>query len=111
MAEIASDGESDAGAPPSYSTEQFKESVKEFIRIHDRLAEIRRDTNVLNKRKKKLSEVIVAFMNTNNKDFCNLGNEGTLEMKTSKSKLALNNYSHMSLYHKNFRLIRKILSN
>uniref|UniRef100_A0A6C0F7Q0 Uncharacterized protein n=1 Tax=viral metagenome TaxID=1070528 RepID=A0A6C0F7Q0_9ZZZZ len=67
----------------------FTESVKEYINIFDRLAEIRKDVAMLNKRKKKLSEVIVAYMKSNEKEYCNLGEKGSLEIKQSKSKLAL----------------------
>lgn len=83
---MASDTESEAG---NFSTEQFKDVVKEYLKIHDRLAEIRKDTSMLNKRKKKLSELIVSFMNDNDKELCNLGNDGSLQVKTTKSTLAL----------------------
>lgn len=72
-----------------FSKEDFKSSVKEYIDLHDRLAEIRKDVAALNKRKKKLSEVIITFMKNNEKEFCNLGERGSLAVKTSKSKLAL----------------------
>ena len=81
---------SDAGSETSsISKTEFKTVVKEYIGIFDRLAEIRKDTSILNKRKKKLSEVIVAFMQSSDKEFCNLGSDGTLEVKTTKSKRAL----------------------
>lgn len=83
---MASDTESESG---NFSTENFKDIVKEYVKIYDRLAEIRRDTSVLNKRKKKLSELIVSFMNNNDKEICSLGNDGSLQVKTSKSTLAL----------------------
>ena len=83
---MASDTESETTL---YTGEQFKDSVKEYIKIVDRLAEIRKDTSMLNKRKKKLTEVILAFMKTQKKEVCNLGNDGTLLMKTTKSSLAL----------------------
>ena len=71
------------------STEDFKRAVQDYVSIHDKLAEIRKETTVLNKRKKKLGETIVSFMKSNNKDFCNLGDNGILELKTSKSSLSL----------------------
>ena len=83
---MASDTESESG---NFSTEQFKDVVKEYLRIYDRLAEIRKDTSMLNKRKKKLSELIVSFMSNNDKELCNLGNDGSLQVKTTKSTLAL----------------------
>ena len=56
---MVSDSESECG---TFNTEQFKECVKEYIKIYDRIAEVRKDTAMLNKRKKKLSETIVSFM-------------------------------------------------
>jgi hypothetical protein len=83
---MASDTESDAG---TINTEQFKDIVKEYIKIYDRLNDIRKDTAMLNKRKKKLSEVIISFMNNNDKELCNIGNDGSLQIKTSKTTMAL----------------------
>jgi hypothetical protein len=83
---MVSDSESETG---HFSTEQFKDVVKEYIKIYDRLAETRKDTAMLNKRKKKLSETIVAFMSNNDKEICSLGNDGTLQVKTSKTTQAL----------------------
>ena len=74
---------------PVYTADNFREAVKEFITIEDRLAEYRKDTSMLNKRKKKLSELIINFMTSNDKEFCNLGEKGTLAVKTSKTTLAL----------------------
>ena len=71
------------------SQQAFRDAVREFVTIHDRLADIRRDTSMLNKRKKKLSEVIVTFMKTVNKDYCNLGEKGTLQLKESKTTQTL----------------------
>lgn len=84
-----SDDESVVGHvnPPSKDT--FKEMVKEWMAIIDKLSEIRQTTSSLNKRKKKLSESIVAFMEMNNAEYCNLGNEGSVEMKKQKSTAAL----------------------
>ena len=83
---MVSDSESDSG---HFSTEQFKDVVKEYIKIYDRISEVRKDTAMLNKRKKKLSETIVSFMSSTDKEICNLGNDGTLQVKTSKTTQAL----------------------
>jgi|TARA_B110000046_G_scaffold117159_1_gene124097 seryl-tRNA synthetase len=83
---MASDSASDAG---TFDASQFKDVVKEYIKIFDRIAELRRDSSMLNKRKKKLSETIVSFMSNNDKEICNLGTDGSLQVKTSKSTLAL----------------------
>jgi seryl-tRNA synthetase len=83
---MASDNESEVGM---FTAEQFKETVKEYIRIYDRITDIRRDSSMLNKRKKKLSETIVSYMGANDLGLCNIGNDGSLQVKTSKSSLAL----------------------
>jgi len=83
---MASDSESEVG---NFSTDHFKDVVKEYIKIYDRLSEVRKDTALLNKRKKKLSELIVSFMNNNDKEICSLGNDGSLQVKTSKTTQAL----------------------
>ena len=85
---MASDTESETNSNV-YNKDQFKEVVTEYIKIFDRIADIRKDTNVLNKRKKKLSEIIVSFMNSTDKEICNLGNSGTIQVKTSKTSQAL----------------------
>ena len=84
-----SDNESIAEQQPTCSTENFKEYVREWIRIFDRLAEIRKDTAVLNKRKKELSGKIMTYMKSNDKELCNLGENGTLMLKASKTSQAL----------------------
>ena len=71
------------------TTEKFKEYVKEWIKIHDRLSEIRRDTSALNKRKKQISGYIMVYMKDNDKELCNLGDSGTLMMKNKVSALTL----------------------
>ena len=86
---VVEDSGSETRAPVVYSTENFKEAVQEFLRINDRLTEIRRDTSVLNKRKKKLSELIINFMKAQDKEFCNLGEKGSLQLKSSKTTQAL----------------------
>jgi len=83
---MVSDSESECG---TFNTEQFKECVKEYIKIYDRIAEVRKDTAMLNKRKKKLSETIVSFMSNNDKEICSLGTDGTIQVKTSKTTQAL----------------------
>jgi len=83
-----SDSESTAPEPVC-NADKFREYVREWIRIHDRLAEIRKDTAVLNKRKKEVGEKVIVFMKSNDKELCNLGDQGSLHMKTQKSSLTL----------------------
>ena len=82
------DAESDAGNC-DITTEEFKYAVQEYVRTTDQLSEVRKTTAELNKKKKKMSEIIVSFMKVQDKAFCNLGASGTLEMKESKTTLAL----------------------
>ena len=84
-----SDNESAIETELSPTTEKFKEYVREWIRIHDRLSEIRRDTSSLNKRKKEVGAKVMLYMKTNEKEMCNLGDQGSLQMKVTKTSLAL----------------------
>ena len=85
---MTDDASSDISAP-YVSTEEFKYAVQEYVRIGDQLTDIRKTTSELNKKKKKVSEIIVSFMKEQDKTFCNLGTGGSLEMKASKTTLAL----------------------
>tara|TARA_B100001996_G_scaffold130775_1_gene99397 strand:- start:273 stop:662 length:390 start_codon:yes stop_codon:yes gene_type:complete len=69
--------------------ETFKNSVKEYLAIQERLADIRKDAAMLNKRKKNLTNTILTFMKCHEKEFCNITNQGSLIMKTNKTKQAL----------------------
>lgn len=84
-----SDNESVVEKEVPCNTDKFKEYVREWIKIYDRLAEIRKDTAILNKRKKELSSKIMIFMKSNEKEMCNLGDQGTLTLKVSKTSQAL----------------------
>lgn len=84
-----SDSESAVEQEIAPNTDKFKEYVREWIRIYDRLAEIRKDTSVLNKRKKEVGAKIMLYMKSNDKEMCNLGQQGSLSMKTTKSSQAL----------------------
>ena len=52
-----SDTESVVEQEPPPNTDKFKEYVREWIKIYDRLSEIRKDTAVLNKRKKEIISI------------------------------------------------------
>ena len=84
-----SDSESAVEQEIAPNTDKFKEYVREWIRIYDRLAEIRKDTSLLNKRKKEVGAKIMLYMKSNDKEMCNLGQQGTLSMKTTKTSQAL----------------------
>ena len=84
-----SDNESAIETEISPTTEKFKEYVREWIRIHDRLSEIRRDTSSLNKRNKEVGAKVMLYMKTNEKEMCNLGDQGSLQMKVTKTSLEI----------------------
>ncbi|AGE48502.1 hypothetical protein PBCVAN69C_455R [Paramecium bursaria Chlorella virus AN69C] len=56
------------------STQIFKESVKEFVDIHNQLAEAMRSLKEVRKKKNELAEVILDFMDKNNYEVCASGN-------------------------------------
>lgn len=74
-------------APPT--AEEFKSSVKEWVMINDRIADMRKVIAENNKRKKQLTEYIILFMKDNDKEICNLGENGILHMKTQKQQASL----------------------
>lgn len=81
---------SDAGSGFSESRdEQFKRSVKEYVALFDEIAEIRKIINQKNKKKKALTEFIIAYMRDESKDICNLGASGVLAVKQSKTTVTL----------------------
>lgn len=73
----------------THEQELFKKAVKEWILLDDQNSEMRKEINVRNKRKKELSQLIVTYMGKVQKDVCNLGNSGSLEVKQRKSTTAL----------------------
>lgn len=81
---------SDTGSGFSESRdEQFKRSVKEYVALFDEIAEIRSIINQKNKKKKALTEFIIAYMKDSEKDICNLGASGVLAMKKQKTTVTL----------------------
>ena len=88
-----SDTESCSGNVPS--ADEFKMAVKEWVLINDQLTDMRKITAERNKRKKQLSQYIIVFMKDNEKEICNLGENGILHMKKQKSQATLNK-EHLS---------------
>jgi len=81
---------SDAGSEHSISRDdEFKKAVKEYVTIHDEIADIRAVVSQKTKRKKGLTEFIIAYMKDSDKDICNLGASGVLQMKKHKTSLTL----------------------
>lgn len=71
------------------SNEKFKKNIREWIALDNAIAEYRKEINERNKRKKQLTPFIIKHMQDINKEFCNLGNNGTLEVKQRKSTTTL----------------------
>lgn len=69
--------------------DEFKKAVREYVALTDEMTEIRATLNKKNKRKRSLTEFIIAYMQDNRKDICNLGASGVLRMKESKASVAL----------------------
>jgi hypothetical protein len=82
-----SDTESVCAAP---SPESFKQSVKEWVLINDQISDMRKVIAERNKRKKELTQYIILFMKDNEKEICNLGENGILHMKKQKTQATLN---------------------
>lgn len=71
------------------TTDEFKLAVKEWVMINDQLAENRKFVSERNKRKKQLTQYIILFMKENDKEICNLGENGILHMKKQKAQATL----------------------
>lgn len=74
---------------PTGTKTDFKNAVSEYVKIYDHLADIRKQTSELNKRKKKLSEIIINFMTNNSAEFCDLGGDGSIQLKQQKTSAPL----------------------
>lgn len=61
----------------------FREAVKEYIAVHDRLLETAKQLKDVRKKKAELAEVILEFMRANEIDECSL-QDGKLVRKESK---------------------------
>ena len=71
------------------SPEEFKVSVREWVMINDQISDMRKVIAEQNKRKKQLTEYIILFMKENEKEICNLGENGILHMKKQKQQATL----------------------
>lgn len=81
---------SDAGSEHNQSRDdEFRRAVKEYVGLFDEIADIRAVINQKNKRKKALTEFIIAYMRDSEKDICNLGASGMLAMKKQKTTVTL----------------------
>jgi cob(I)alamin adenosyltransferase len=81
---------SDAGSEYGESRDdEFKKAVKEYVATFDDIAEMRAIINQKNKKKKRLNDFIIAYMRDSNKDICNLGAMGTIQMKEHTTSVTL----------------------
>ena len=71
------------------SADEFKVSVREWVMINDQISDMRKVIADQNKRKKQLTEYIILFMKENEKEICNLGENGILHMKKQKQQATL----------------------
>ena len=80
---------SDTESTCAPTADEFKSSVREWVMINDRIADMRKVIAEQNKRKKQLTEYIILFMKENDKEICNLGENGILDMKKQKQQATL----------------------
>lgn len=80
---------SDTESTCAPTADEFKSSVREWVMINDRIADMRKVIAEQNKRKKQLTEYIILFMKENDKEICNLGENGILHMKKQKQQATL----------------------
>ena len=71
------------------ATEQFKENVREFVRVDNECSTLSKSLSGLRKRKRELEDSIQNFMRGNNVETCNI-NDGTLSTGTSKRQESIN---------------------
>ena len=81
---------SDSESVTHVNPDEFKIAVKEWVMINDQLADNRKFVSERNKRKKQLTQFIISFMKDNDKEICNLGENGVLHMKETKKQATLN---------------------
>ena len=81
---------SDSESVTHVNPDEFKIAVKEWVMINDQLADNRKFVSERNKRKKQLTQYIISFMKDNDKEICNLGENGILHMKQTKKQATLN---------------------
>ena len=73
---------------PGELTEEFKNSMKEWVELKTVLASARADLKTMNDREKNLKTYIKGFMKSNKIDQCNL-RKGKVSLSTKSSKKAI----------------------
>lgn len=78
-----SDNESESG-DQSISMEEFKRCVKMFTQIHDEITRKKKEIKEETKKLNMIGEKVKSYMQSQNKLCCDLGEHGSLELKTRK---------------------------
>ena len=74
--------------------DQFKQYVKRYVDIETNIKEIQSQVKTLRNEKEQLTEIIVAYMSSNDIQNCNVGNS-VLTLKTSTQLESMNkDYIH-----------------
>ncbi|ABT14947.1 hypothetical protein NY2A_B548R [Paramecium bursaria Chlorella virus NY2A] len=66
------------------STQIFKESVKEYVDIHNQLQEASRSLKEVRKKKDELGQVILDFMDKNEYEVCASGNTKLIKRESKR---------------------------
>ncbi|ABU44037.1 hypothetical protein PBCVNY2B_558R [Paramecium bursaria Chlorella virus NY2B] len=66
------------------ATQIFKESVKEYVDIHNQLLEASRSLKEVRKKKDELGQVILDFMNKNDYEVCASGNMKLIKRESKR---------------------------
>jgi len=64
----------------------FKKAVKQYVTLMDEVQEVNDRLKEKKKKIKKLSEFILTYMKENEKEVCDLGENGSLQIKKRKTK-------------------------
>ena len=73
----------------NYNIEEFKNAVHEWLRIDDDLSSIQKVIREKRKRKQNLQEFIATYMEQNNKEVCNLGDNNAIVLAKRKATCSL----------------------
>ena len=73
----------------NYDITEFKNAVHEWIRIDDDMSNIQTAIREKRKRKQHLSEFIATYMQQNNKDICNIGDNNAIVLSKRKATCSL----------------------
>ena len=107
---------SDSDSSHTQSSEtiiDFKASVTEWIRINEEISRLQKETRTKRHRMNHLGTFIMTFMKKNNKEFCNIGDENALVLKSRKSTTGLkkeNVLKVLEAYLRNEEMAKKCIN-